>query len=94
MNIFKKIAAKFAAKKIEDALDLQEGTAMETKKWWKSKGVWTGVITVLIASYETSQKALAPQFGYNLPEIPSFIYMVLGSLGIYTRAVADTKVVK
>lgn len=94
MNIFKKIAAKIAAKKIEKVLDLQEGTAMETKKWWKSKSIWTGVVTVLIAAYETSQKSLAPQLGYELPEIPSFLYMVLGSMGIYTRAVASTKVVK
>lgn len=94
MNIFQKIAAKFVAKKIEDVLDLQEVNTMDEKKWWKSKGIWTGVVTVIIAAYETAQKALAPQFGWNLPEIPAFVYAVLGTLGIYTRAIADTKITK
>ena len=94
MNLLRKIAAKFLAGKIEKTLELQEGTNMESKKWYQSKNIWTGVVTVLIASYETTQKALAPQFGWNLPEIPSFVYMVLGSLGIYTRAVASTTITK
>lgn len=94
MNIVKKIVAKMAGKKFAKAIDLKEGAEMDTKKWWKSKSIWTGVVTVLIATYETAQKSLAPQFGYQMPEIPPVVYVFLGATGIYTRAIASTKVAK
>lgn len=80
-EFFAKLAGKFAKKK----LNLQEGT-METKPWYKSKNIWTGVVVTLLAAYGTA----ATQFG--LPTTPEWIYAFLGALGIYTRATADTKI--
>lgn len=92
--MFEKLKAWFVAKNIEKAIGLTEDSAMETKKWWKSKGVWTGIVTVLVGGYEATRSQLAPQFGYSLPEIPSFLYMVLGSLGVYSRVTAAKTITK
>ena len=89
MGFFKNIAAKIAGKKIDKALGLQEGTPMENgKKWYQSKAVLAGITTVLIGAYETSRVALAPQLGWELPEIPPIVYTILGAIGIYSRVVA------
>ena len=58
-----------------------------TKKWYASKAIWAGVITVLVASYN----AASAQFG--LPPIPDFVFGILAALGIYGR-VASTTVIK
>ena len=76
-----KIAGKFASKKI----GLMEGN-LETKKWYLSKGVWTGIVTGLLGIYATVQPAA------GLPAIPEWLFAFLGGLGIYSRVVADTKV--
>jgi hypothetical protein len=82
-SFFAKIAGKFAAKK----LDLQGDEKMdESKKWYQSKGVWTGVVTALLGAYVT----LAPVF--KLPAIPEWIFTFLGAMGIYSRISADTKI--
>jgi len=57
-----------------------------TKKWWESKNVWTGIVTVLIAAYSTA----AGQFG--LPVIPEYVFAILGAFGIYTRVTATAKI--
>ena len=61
---------------------------METSKikWYQSKTVWSGVVAVLIAAYNTA----AVQFG--LPAIPEFVYGLLGALGVYSRVTATAKV--
>lgn len=58
----------------------------DVKRWFQSKGIITGVVTVLVASYSTA----SAQFG--LPPIPEWIFVILGGLGIYSRAVADTRI--
>lgn len=83
-----KIIGRFLKNKIR----LEEGTAMETKKWYKSKGVWTGVFTVLIGAYEGAKVSLAPQLGWTLPDIPPLLYTLLGALGVYSRVVATEKI--
>lgn len=84
--MFESLLAKIAGKWIAKKADLQEGP-METKKWYQSKGVWTGVVTVLLAAYG----AAAPQF--NLPHIPEWVFTLLGAAGIYSRVTADAKIV-
>lgn len=82
-NFFAKIAGKLAARK----LDLKETTEMnETKPWYQSKGVWTGVVTGVLGIYIS----VAP--GLHLPVVPEWIFALLGGLGIYTRVSADTKI--
>jgi hypothetical protein len=81
-----------AAKRLGKKLNLQEGPMDEKKKWYQSKAVLTGIVTVLIGTYEAVKQGLAPQFGWTLPEIPSLVYTILGALGIYSRVVADKKI--
>lgn len=56
-----------------------------TTKWYKSKGVITGIVTVIIGVYSLVDTALGPQLGFDLPQIPEWIFILLGSLGIYSR---------
>jgi hypothetical protein len=86
---------RLAGKKIAKILKLEEGNMAEnteTKKWYRSKGVLTGVVTVLIGLYESVRITLAPQFGWTIPNIPEFLYVLLGALGVYSRVVADKKI--
>jgi hypothetical protein len=57
---------------------------MDSKKWWLSKGIWTGVVAVILAAYATA----AAQFG--LPAVPEWVFAILGAFGVYTRATATT----
>ena len=59
---------------------------MDKKKWYASRTVWVGIISVGIATYNSA----SVQFG--LPPIPDVVYALLGVLGVYTR-VTTTKVV-
>lgn len=85
-----------AGRKIAKILDLKEGGVMaeevESKKWYKSKGVLTGIVTILIGLYEAVAVSLAPQLGWTLPPIPAWIFSLLGAMGIYSRVVADKKI--
>lgn len=65
---------------------------METKKWYQSKTIWSGIITILITVYNTIQPLLAQYFGIKLPVIPDWVYTILGALGIYGRVVANKKI--
>ena len=62
---------------------------MDKKAWYKSKGIWTGIITILIALYNLSIK-----LGSGCPPIYDEIYIILGVLGIYSRKQAHTKIGK
>lgn len=94
MGWLKNLVIKIAARKVAKQLDLQEGPMSDSKSWLKSKGVWTGVVTVLIGTYEMVAQYLAPQFGWNLPPIPGFVFTILGTLGIYSRVIASTTITK
>ncbi len=94
MNWFKNLIAKIAAKKADGVLGLEEGAAMDTKKWYKSKGVWAGVVSVLLGVYMGVDAQIAPQAGFDLPDIPEWVYVFLGALGVYGRAKADTVITK
>ena len=59
---------------------------METKPWYKSKTILSGIVTVIVAAYNSA----AGQF--NLPIIPEFIYGILAALGIYGRTSGTTKI--
>ena len=59
---------------------------MESKAWYKSKAVWTGIAGVVLAAYATA----STHFG--LPPIPEWVFGVLASLGIYSRVTANTTI--
>lgn len=65
---------------------------MEEKKWWKSKGVWTGIVTVVIGALY----AIDLQFGTAITLSPAFgvVISILGALGIYSRTTANTVITK
>lgn len=88
MKWLKNLVLKIAARKVATAIGMEDGPMNDKKEWWKSKTVWTGIVTVLIGLYDSVNGNLAGQFGWNLPEIPTFVYSVLGAIGVYTRAVA------
>jgi hypothetical protein len=93
--VIKELLAKIIGKKISEKLDLTEGTPMENgKPWYKSKSVLTGIVTVIVGTYEAVAISLAPQMGWSLPAIPPLIFTLLGALGIYTRVVANTTITK
>lgn len=77
---------KIIGHKLADKLKLEDGPMDGTKKWWASKGVWTAVITVLIAAYGSA----AVQF--NLPHIPEWIFTLLGAASLYSRTTATDKI--
>jgi predicted Kef-type K+ transport protein len=64
--------------------------ATDTKAWYKSKGIWTGIITVAVGA----GTAICQLFGYDLNANAVFglAISVLGALGLYSRATADTKI--
>lgn len=55
-------------------------------KWYQSKTIWSGIVAVLVAAYNTASE----QFG--LPAIPEYAYAILGAFGVYSRAAATAKV--
>jgi hypothetical protein len=93
MGFMSNLFAKIAGKAVAGKLDLKEDKEMgDTKKWYLSKNVWTGVATFLIGAYSLFQASVGPTVGVNLPVIPEWVFAFLGALGIYTRVIADKKI--
>lgn len=59
---------------------------MESKAWYKSKSIWTGIVTIIISGYLTA----VPIF--HLPAIPEYVFAILGAFGIYSRVVTNTAI--
>jgi hypothetical protein len=61
-----------------------------SKKWYTSKGVWTGIITIAIGA----ATGIAKLFGMDLNgnAIFGLVLSVLGAIGLYSRVTADTKI--
>ncbi|MCX7716693.1 MAG: hypothetical protein N2Z73_04680 [Endomicrobia bacterium] len=82
------------AKQIKKQLNLKEDKPgmIDKKEWYKSKTVWAGIITILITVYNTARPVVIENFGINLPEIPGWVYTILGALGIYGRVSAKNAI--
>ncbi len=66
-------------------LEKGSGDGRVKKEFWKSKGFWGAVVTVLVVAYNT--------IGVNhfkTPELPEFVYSLLAAFGLYARVVADS----
>jgi hypothetical protein len=73
-------------RRIADKLDLQEGKMPDSKPWYQSKAIWSGVVAGLIGIYNSV--AIAK----GLPAVPDFVYTILGAIGVYSRATASTTI--
>ena len=66
-----------------------------SKPWYKSKAVLAGIITIFVSVYDNALvPACAEHLNYLLPSIPTWIYALLGSLGVYGRVKADSRIGK
>jgi hypothetical protein len=79
-------------KKISKALKLEDGPMEDNKSWYKSKGVLSGIAIALLGTYDLLRLHVAPQFGWPLPEVPSFVYTLLAAVGIHARVTATAKI--
>jgi len=61
-----------------------------TKVWYKSKGMWAGILTVVFGIYAVVQA----QFGlFDITAYLPIIFTVLGAVGVYGRKEATGKIV-
>ena len=68
-------------------LDLKGGLMDDTKKWWQSLTIWSGIVTGLIGIYLSLIAS-----GIKLPDIPPWLITILSGMGVYGRVKADTKI--
>jgi len=80
--------ARLIGKHIAKKLDLGDSKMNDSKPWYKSKGILTGIVTVLVAAYNTAQAH------FNLPPIPDWTFAILGAIGVYSRGVATSSITK
>lgn len=84
---------KLIGKQVANKIGLEDGNMEETKKWYTSKGVWTGVVTFLLGAYSLVSVSIMPALGKPpLPAIPDWVLTLLGAIGVYSRVTADTKI--
>lgn len=86
--MFEGLIAKVAGTWLGNKLNLQEGAMDDTKKWWESKGVWAGVIGIIVVAYNQA----IPTF--HLPAIPQWILGILSAAGLYARITATAAIEK
>ena len=63
---------------------------MESKKWYASKAVWAGIITVVLATLTAVDQAFGTQIMTS--PIVSVVLAMLGALGVYGRVTANSKI--
>lgn len=78
---------KYVGKKISQKLELQEGNAMETKKWYQSKAVWSAILMVIVGAVQP----ISSSFGHPIT-VPQWIIDVLMGMGIYGVRTGDKPV--
>lgn len=87
--MIKEFLAKMIGRRIINDLKLEEGTALETKKWYTSKAVWSAILMVIIGGITPISQA----FGHPV-EVPAWIINVLTGLGIYGIRTGDASISK
>lgn len=90
-----KWVAFLVGKFLKSKLDVQEDKVTDTKKWWTSQTVLSGIAIGLVNLYELAA-FLGPNFGYHLPAIPETVFTLLNSfLGgsvVHGRFTATSKI--
>lgn len=77
-----------------DGVILPEPTTPPSKPWYLSKAVWAAVIAILVAFYNSFNAELAPLIGMTFPDIPEWIFGILGALGLWGRVTANTTITR
>ena len=85
--MFEKFIATIIGKKVVSKLNLYEGAVMPTKPWYQSKAVWSAVVGAILGAVQPISSA----FGHPIV-IPTWVFEVLGSLGLYSLRTADTTI--
>lgn len=75
---------RIAGKKIAQKINIQEGNAMDTKKWFQSKAVWTAILGVLLGAVQPISSA----FGHPIV-VPAWVLEVLAGMGVYSLRTGD-----
>ena len=75
---------KIILRRTIEKLNLQEGTVMETKKWFKSKTLWCALVTSILGAVQPMSTAL----GHPI-SIPPWVLEVLGGLGLWGLRTGD-----
>lgn len=79
--------AMIIGKIIKKESGLQEGVMDDTKPWYKSKTIISGIASGLMGIYLSLIAG-----GVHLPPVPPWIITLLSGIGIYGRFSADTKI--
>lgn len=75
---------RLIGKKVSTKLGLQEDSKMDTKTWYKSKTIWTAILTAVIGAIQPVSTA----FGHPVV-IPQWVLEVLIGMGLYSLRVGD-----
>lgn len=90
MKILKNFVIKMIGKMIAKKLNLKEDSEMsDKKKWYQSKTMLSILVAFVISVYQLVDANLGPAFGFDIPDIPSWVYTILAAVGLYGRKVAN-----
>jgi hypothetical protein len=65
-----------------------EDTTTSTIPWYKSKTIWTAIVTVIIGAIGP----IATAFGHPEIHVPEWILSLLVGMGLYTARTATTDI--
>lgn len=79
--------ASLIGKYVGKKLKLEDGPMDGTKKWYTSKGIWTGIVTIIIGILTFVDQ----NFNTSITTSPVYatIITILGAIGLYSRKTAD-----
>ena len=86
--MFKKIKNWFLKRILKKYVDKFFGSDMKkTKKWYRSRTVWTAIITMVLGGIEGVSMALGSPV-----TIPAFVFEILIGMGLYALRTGDKKI--
>lgn len=78
--MLKKLILKFLGNYLEKKAELYEGTPESGKPWYQSKSILVGVYLSVVGLYETARTVARLTKGVELPEFPTEIHALAGSI--------------
>ena len=90
--ILENFFARLIGQKIAAKLNLQEGPMGPAIPWYKSKTIWSDVVTMVITIYGMINTNIGGDLHFHLPAIPGVILTILAALGVYGRTTATAQI--